>query len=215
MINCVCFRCDLLEKKLRSGVRVKDYVPSFGGRKNDVQTVTQCEFFAPSVCISQYCGMVLRYGALPLLSYALCNRRRSIPRVLTSPLVVDENGLLGSRLSTRWLCLVLGYWSSLGSWGTDWNFPNFFPSLEQISHSISKRFRNSIPRRRGRLGCIWLLWLWVWFFYSLFFPWFPTSGFPLLFVGLSLELRLIVIVISDLLLIYLGYESDFVDFASR
>ncbi|KAL4254709.1 P-loop containing nucleoside triphosphate hydrolase [Abortiporus biennis] len=34
-------KCDLLEKKLRSGVRVKDYVPSFGKRSNDVQTVTQ------------------------------------------------------------------------------------------------------------------------------------------------------------------------------
>ncbi|KAJ3537598.1 hypothetical protein NM688_g6657 [Phlebia brevispora] len=34
-------KCDLLEKKLRSGIRVKDYVPSFGDRKNDVHTVAQ------------------------------------------------------------------------------------------------------------------------------------------------------------------------------
>lgn len=34
-------KCDLLEKKLVSGVKVKHYVPSFGNRSNDVQTVTQ------------------------------------------------------------------------------------------------------------------------------------------------------------------------------
>ncbi|KAH8092195.1 G-protein alpha subunit [Cristinia sonorae] len=34
-------KCDLLEKKLRAGVQVKDYVPSFGKRKNDAQTVSQ------------------------------------------------------------------------------------------------------------------------------------------------------------------------------
>ncbi|TCD62322.1 hypothetical protein EIP91_007062 [Steccherinum ochraceum] len=34
-------KCDLLEKKLRSGIQVKDYVPSFGKRKNDAQTVSQ------------------------------------------------------------------------------------------------------------------------------------------------------------------------------
>ncbi|THH26385.1 hypothetical protein EUX98_g7798 [Antrodiella citrinella] len=34
-------KCDLLEKKLRLGIQVKDYVPSFGKRKNDAQTVSQ------------------------------------------------------------------------------------------------------------------------------------------------------------------------------
>lgn len=34
-------KCDLLDKKLKSGVRVRDYVPSFGDRKNDLQTVAQ------------------------------------------------------------------------------------------------------------------------------------------------------------------------------
>ncbi|KAI0339147.1 guanine nucleotide binding protein, alpha subunit [Trametopsis cervina] len=34
-------KCDLLEKKLKSGIRVKDYVPSFGDRKNDLQNVAQ------------------------------------------------------------------------------------------------------------------------------------------------------------------------------
>ncbi|GJE88993.1 guanine nucleotide-binding protein subunit alpha [Phanerochaete sordida] len=34
-------KCDLLDKKLKSGVRVRDFVPSFGDRKNDLQTVAQ------------------------------------------------------------------------------------------------------------------------------------------------------------------------------
>ncbi|KAF7794875.1 hypothetical protein EIP86_006018 [Pleurotus ostreatoroseus] len=41
-------KCDLLEKKLRSGIRVKDYVPSFGDRKNDVHTVAQCALPPPA-----------------------------------------------------------------------------------------------------------------------------------------------------------------------
>lgn len=36
-------KCDLLEKKLESGVRVGRYVPSYGDRKNDARTVTQCK----------------------------------------------------------------------------------------------------------------------------------------------------------------------------
>ncbi|CAL1698353.1 unnamed protein product [Somion occarium] len=34
-------KCDLLEKKLRSGVKVNKFVPSLGDRKNDAHTVTQ------------------------------------------------------------------------------------------------------------------------------------------------------------------------------
>ncbi|EKM52393.1 uncharacterized protein PHACADRAFT_148998 [Phanerochaete carnosa HHB-10118-sp] len=34
-------KCDLLDKKLKSGVRVRDCVPSYGDRKNDLQTVAQ------------------------------------------------------------------------------------------------------------------------------------------------------------------------------
>ncbi|PSR73028.1 hypothetical protein PHLCEN_2v11132 [Hermanssonia centrifuga] len=34
-------KCDLLEKKLLGGVRVKDYVPSFGERSNDAKTAAQ------------------------------------------------------------------------------------------------------------------------------------------------------------------------------
>lgn len=37
----------VVEKKLKSGARVRDYVPSFGERKNDVQTVAQCKRAAP------------------------------------------------------------------------------------------------------------------------------------------------------------------------
>ena len=39
---CVTDAMRIVEKKLKSGIRVKDYVPSFGERKNDVQTVAQC-----------------------------------------------------------------------------------------------------------------------------------------------------------------------------
>ena len=45
MFACLHISADIapVEKKLKSGVRVRDYVPSFGDRKNDVQTVAQCE----------------------------------------------------------------------------------------------------------------------------------------------------------------------------
>lgn len=36
-------KCDLLDKKLRAGVQVKDYVPSFGDRSNTLGTVAKCE----------------------------------------------------------------------------------------------------------------------------------------------------------------------------
>ena len=35
-------KCDLLEQKLTSGVRVRDYVHSFGDRPNDVEHATRC-----------------------------------------------------------------------------------------------------------------------------------------------------------------------------
>jgi hypothetical protein len=37
-------KCDLLEKKLRAGVKVRTHVPSFGDRSNDVDTVKKCEY---------------------------------------------------------------------------------------------------------------------------------------------------------------------------
>ena len=38
-------KCDLLQAKLQRGVRIRDSVPSFGDRKNDVPTATRCMFF--------------------------------------------------------------------------------------------------------------------------------------------------------------------------
>lgn len=40
-------KCDLLEKKLRAGIKVRAHVPSFGDRKNDVDTVKRCEHALP------------------------------------------------------------------------------------------------------------------------------------------------------------------------
>src|SRR6266567_2516991 len=34
--------CDILKAKLRSGLQVKKYLPSFGERSNDVGTVVKC-----------------------------------------------------------------------------------------------------------------------------------------------------------------------------
>lgn len=36
-------KCDLLQAKLQRGVRIRDSVPSFGERNNDLQTATQCK----------------------------------------------------------------------------------------------------------------------------------------------------------------------------
>lgn len=35
-------KCDLLRNKLKRGVRVRDYIQSYGDRKNDVHTVAKC-----------------------------------------------------------------------------------------------------------------------------------------------------------------------------
>lgn len=35
-------KCDLLKRKLKSGVQIKTYLPSFGERSNDVGTVVKC-----------------------------------------------------------------------------------------------------------------------------------------------------------------------------
>jgi hypothetical protein len=35
-------KCDLLEQKLAAGTLVRDFVPSFGDRANDVETVKKC-----------------------------------------------------------------------------------------------------------------------------------------------------------------------------
>ena len=38
-------KCDLLQAKLQRGVRIRDSVPSFGDRKNDLHTATRCTLF--------------------------------------------------------------------------------------------------------------------------------------------------------------------------
>lgn len=37
-------KCDLLRRKLKRGVRVNQYLPSFGDRQNEIITVVKCEF---------------------------------------------------------------------------------------------------------------------------------------------------------------------------
>ena len=46
-VNKILFlsKADLLKQKLNSGVKVKDYLPSYGDRANDLVTVIRCEFF--------------------------------------------------------------------------------------------------------------------------------------------------------------------------
>lgn len=38
-------KCDLLDLKLNSGIRLAKYVRSFGDRNNDSETAQRCEFF--------------------------------------------------------------------------------------------------------------------------------------------------------------------------
>ena len=35
-------KCDLLRRKLRRGIRVNQYLPSYGDRANEVMTVVKC-----------------------------------------------------------------------------------------------------------------------------------------------------------------------------
>lgn len=38
-------KCDLLQAKLMRGVRIRDQVPSYSDRKNDLPTATRCMWF--------------------------------------------------------------------------------------------------------------------------------------------------------------------------
>lgn len=38
-------KCDILEKKLNSGVRLSKYVRSYGDRGNDIETASKCQLF--------------------------------------------------------------------------------------------------------------------------------------------------------------------------
>ena len=46
-------KCDLLEQKLLTGVRVKDYVHSYGDRPNDVEHATKCMCRVSSVSLPE------------------------------------------------------------------------------------------------------------------------------------------------------------------
>ena len=39
-------KCDLLERKLRAGVRVRDFVHSYGDRPNDVEHAVKCAYWS-------------------------------------------------------------------------------------------------------------------------------------------------------------------------
>ena len=46
-------KCDLLEKKLMSGVKVRHFVPSFGDRSNTLPVVAKCACYFCVICISE------------------------------------------------------------------------------------------------------------------------------------------------------------------
>ena len=50
-------KCDLLRRKLKRGVKVKQYLPSFGDRENDLTHVIKCThtFFSRSSIVSLFC----------------------------------------------------------------------------------------------------------------------------------------------------------------
>ena len=56
-------KCDLLEKKIRKGVSVKKYLPSYGERSNDAAVFTKCGGFSLSLtpCFSTFC-FVFNFG---------------------------------------------------------------------------------------------------------------------------------------------------------
>lgn len=37
-------KCDVLDRKLKQGIKVRDHVPSFGDRENDLHTVAKCAY---------------------------------------------------------------------------------------------------------------------------------------------------------------------------
>ena len=51
-------KCDILDLKLRRGVRIRDSVPSFGDRKNDLPTATKCLFRSIPFRFFPYCLMI-------------------------------------------------------------------------------------------------------------------------------------------------------------
>jgi hypothetical protein len=51
-VHQVLNKCDLLQAKLQRGVRIRDSVPSFGDRKNDLPTATRCKYTSPDSMIA-------------------------------------------------------------------------------------------------------------------------------------------------------------------
>ena len=47
-------KIDLLTLKLRSGVKIKQYLPSYGDRSNDTGTMVRCEHFFPLLDLFLY-----------------------------------------------------------------------------------------------------------------------------------------------------------------
>jgi len=47
-------KIDLLDRKLRSGMKINAYLPSYGERSNDTGNVVRCEFFFLSLILSLY-----------------------------------------------------------------------------------------------------------------------------------------------------------------
>jgi hypothetical protein len=57
-------KCDLLEKKIKSGVIVKKSLPSFGDRPNDAASVTKCELSSGPAPAYMDRGLTLMNGRL-------------------------------------------------------------------------------------------------------------------------------------------------------
>lgn len=57
-------KCDLLQAKLQRGIRIRDSVPSFGDRKNDLSTATRCEHFFQYLFLIVCGSASLNYGHL-------------------------------------------------------------------------------------------------------------------------------------------------------
>lgn len=76
-------KCDLLERKLRAGVRVREHVPSYGERSNDVGTVKKCTsafvVVSTSAWADGFCGCFL--DAREQISKRTSRRSRSSTRL--------------------------------------------------------------------------------------------------------------------------------------
>lgn len=44
-------KCDILDRKLRSGIRLSKYLRSFGDRPNDLDTAQKCEYTPFPSCV--------------------------------------------------------------------------------------------------------------------------------------------------------------------